>query len=151
MNGASWMSEQPYFLDVNIPMYAAGQDHPHKAASVWILSEIAEGRLNVVIDAEIIQEILYRFGAIGIPQVGTVMATNLLELVPDVLPITVSDVRFAVTLFAQYAARGVKARDVLHAAVMQNHQLTHIISTDKHYDLMEGLQRVDPGDLYNNR
>jgi predicted nucleic acid-binding protein len=151
LNGASWMSEQPYFLDVNIPMYAAGQDHPHKAASVWILSEIAEGRLKVVIDAEIIQEILYRYGAIGMPQVGAVMATNLLELVPDVLPITVSDVRLAVTLFAQYAARGVKARDVLHAAIMQNHQLTHIISTDRHFDQVEGLQRVDPGTMHNNR
>ena len=145
------MNERPYFLDVNIPMYAAGKDHPYKPAAVWVLGEIAEGRLDVVIDAEIIQEILYRFGAIRAPELGVQMARNLLELVPDVLPITVSEARLAVTLFAQYASRDVKARDVLHAAVMQNHQLTHIISTDKHFDHLAGLQRVDPGSLYGNR
>lgn len=29
----------------------------------WVLAEIANGRLDGVIDAEIIQELLYRYGA----------------------------------------------------------------------------------------
>ena len=143
--------EGPYFLDVNVPMYAAGKEHPYKESCVWILTEIANGRLDVVVDAEIIQEILYRYGAIQQWQVGEQMARNLLDLVPTVLPVTVEDMKTAVSLFAQYAPHGVKARDVLHTAVMHTHQLTHIISTDKHFDQIDGLTRLDPQVLFASR
>ncbi|MEZ4592019.1 MAG: type II toxin-antitoxin system VapC family toxin [Chloroflexota bacterium] len=142
------MSEAPYFLDVNVPMYAAGRAHPYKESCVWVLTEIANGRLNAVISSEIIQEILYRFGAMGQAEVGTQMAQNLMNLVPDVLPVTVADMQTAVSLFTQYAPHGVKARDVVHAAVMHTHQLTHIISTDKHFDQIEGITRLDPQDFF---
>lgn len=72
---------------------------------MWVLTEIANGRLDTIIDAEIIQEILYRYGAIQQWQIGVQMARNLLELVPTVLPVTVSDMQTAVSLFAQYAPR----------------------------------------------
>lgn len=148
MNDASYFSEAPYFLDVNVPMYAAGRDHPYRESCIWVLTEIANGRLNTVIDAEIIQEVLYRFGAIQQWQLGAQMAQNLLELVPTVLPVSVNDMKTAVSLFTQYAPNGVKARDLLHTAVMQNHQLTHIISTDKHFDQIDGTIRVDPQVLF---
>ncbi len=35
------------------------------------------------------------------------------------------------------------ARDVVHAAVMQNHGLTHIISADEHFDRIVGIRRLD--------
>lgn len=142
------MNDAPYFLDVNVPMYAAGRAHPYKESCVWVLTEIANGRLDTIIDAEIIQGILYRYGAIQQWQIGVQMARNLLELVPTVLPVTVSDMQTAVSLFAQYAPQGVKARDVVHTAVMHTHQLTHIISTDTHFDQIEGIIRLDPQDLF---
>ena len=142
------MSEAPYFLDVNVPMYAAGKEHPYKAACVYVLTEIANGRLDAVISTEIIQEILYRFGASGQAQVGVQMASNLMNLVPDVLPVTVEDMQTAVALFAEYGPKGVKARDVVHTAVMHTHQLTHIISTDKHFDQFDGITRLDPHDMF---
>lgn len=138
------MNEGPYFLDVNVPMYAAGKAHPYKESCVWVLTEVANGHLDAVISSEIIQEILYRYGALGQAKVGVQMAQNLMDLVPTVLPVTVEDMQTAVSLFAQYAPQGVKARDVVHTAVMQTHQLTHIISTDKHFDQFKGIIRVDP-------
>ena len=80
------MNDAPYFLDVNVPMYAAGKAHPYKEACAWILTEIAHGRLEAVIDTEIIQEVLYRYGAIQQWPVGMQMAENLLALIPVVLP-----------------------------------------------------------------
>lgn len=142
------MNEGPYFLDVNVPMYAAGKAHPYKESCVWVLTEIASGRLDAVISTEIIQEILYRYGALGEVQVGVQMAQNLMDLVPTVLPVTVEDMQTAVSLFAQYAPQGVKARDVVHTAVMQTHQLTHIISTDQHFDQFEGIIRLDPQEMF---
>lgn len=142
------MSNAPLFLDVNVPMYAAGTAHPYKETCVQIMTEIAGGQLDVVIDVEIIQEILYRYGAIQRWQIGVQMAESLLDLAPAVLPVTPQDAKTAVALFARYAPQGVKARDVLHAAVMHNHGLTHIISTDQHFDRIDGITRLDPRTMY---
>ncbi len=142
------MNDAPFFLDVNVPMYAAGKAHPYKEPCAWVLTEIANGRLEAIIDAEIIQEILYRFGALRRWQIGVQMAQNLLALIPEVLPVTIREMQTAVALFAEYAPQGIKARDVLHTAVMQNHQLTHIISTDKHFDQIDGITRLDPQALF---
>lgn len=145
------MSDELYFLDVNVPMYAAGKPHPYKEACVWVLTEIANGRLEAVIDTEIIQEILYRYGAIQQWQVGVRLAQNVLDLVPTVLPVTVNEMKTAVSLFARYAPQGIKARDTVHAAVMYHHDLTTIISTDKHFDQIENVVRLDPQLLFAQR
>ena len=79
------------------------------------------------------------------------MATNLLELVSVVYPVTPDDIKLTVTLFQQYAPKGVRARDLIHVAVMRNNGLTHIISTDAHFDLMAGVTRLDPVQLYAGR
>lgn len=142
------MNNGPFFVDVNVPMYATGKAHPYKESCVWVLTEIADGRLDAAIDTEIIQEVLYRYGAIERWQMGVQMAKNLLDLIPMVLPVTVEDMKTTLSLFARYAHDGVKARDALHAAVMQNHQLTHIISTDRHFDQIEGITRLDPQKLF---
>ena len=136
------MSPPVCFLDVNIPMYAAGVDHPLKAACVWIMQEVADGRLEVAIDTEIIQEILHRFGAIGRPAIGITMARALLDLVPVVHPVRVVDARKAIELFEQHAPSGVTARDALHAAVMLGNGITYILSADQHFDRIAGLTRV---------
>lgn len=145
------MSTPPFFLDVNIPMHAAGTDHPYKAPCVWIMQQVTEGRLPVAIDAEIIQEVLYRYGSLQRWDIAVKMAENLLELVPRVYPISLDDVRRAVDLYQKLAPDGVTARDVLHVAVMQSQGLTHIISTDTHFNRVEGLTRVDPQGLYQSR
>ena len=142
------MNGQPALLDVNIPMYAAGQPHPLKEACVWIMTEIAYGRLDVAIDTEIIQEVLYRYGALRRWEIGVTMARNLLDLVPTVFPVSVAEMKTAVSLFSQYAPQGVKARDLLHTAVMQHNNLTHIISADTHFNQIEGITRLDPQMLY---
>ena len=142
------MSDAPYFLDVNVPMYAAGKEHLYKESCVWVLTEIANGRLEVVISTEIIQEILYRYGALGQAQMGVQLAQNLMDLIPNLLPVTVEDMQTAVALFARYAPQGVKARDVVHTAVMRTHHLTHIISTDSHFDQIDGIVRLDPQAMF---
>jgi len=136
------------FLDVNIPMYAAGREHPYKEPCAWVMTEIAEGRIAAAIDTEIIQEVLYRYGALRQWRVGVSLAENLLEIVPTVYPIQLTDIRLAVRLFEQYAPKGIPARDVLHVAVMRNNGLSQIISTDTHLDAIKEIQRLDPKILF---
>ncbi|MBS1250416.1 MAG: Ribonuclease VapC13 [Chloroflexi bacterium] len=142
------MSSERLFLDVNVPMYAAGQPHPNKDDCVWVMSELSQGRITSVIDTEIIQEILYRYGALKRYQVATTMSASLLNLVAAVYPVSLEDIRLTLQLFHRYAPQGVKARDLIHVAVMQNNEITKIISTDKHFDLVEGITRLDPKTLF---
>jgi predicted nucleic acid-binding protein len=145
-------------LDVNVPMYAAGQAHPYREACVWVMTEITEGRLAAAIDTEIIQEILYRYGALQQWSVAVAMATSLLDVVPTVFPVQPTDARLAIAqptdarlaiaLFERYAVHGIRARDLLHAAVMRNNDVTAVISTDAHFDRIEGIMRLDPHDLF---
>jgi predicted nucleic acid-binding protein len=141
-------STLPALLDTNVPMYAAGAAHPCRDACQWIMSEIAHGRLMVAIDAEIIQEVLYRYGALGRHTDAVTMATDLMTLVPNIYPVTSADVQTAVALYRQYASQGVRSRDIIHAAVMQNSGLTEILSADRHFDLIAGIRRIDPIALY---
>ncbi len=142
------MPSAPALLDTAIPMYAAGAPHPCRDACQWLMTEIAGGRVDVVIDAEVVQEILHRYGALGRYADAANMAQDLMTLVPQVLPVTVADMKTAVTLFQQYGPQGVRARDTIHAAIMQNHGLTHVISSDTHFDLISGVTRLDPIVLY---
>jgi predicted nucleic acid-binding protein len=131
-------------LDTAVPMYAAGTAHTYRDACQWVMTQIASGRLQVVIDAEVIQVILHRYGALGRYADAVNMAIDLMTVVPQVLPVTAADMQTAVTFFQQYAPQGMRARDAIHVAIMQNHGLTHIISSDAHFDLVASLTRLDP-------
>jgi len=135
-------------LDVNVPMYAAGRAHPYKEACVWVMTEVAESRLAAAIDVEAVQEILYRYRELQQWETGFTMANSLLDLVPIVYPVSLDDVRLTVDLFRQYAPQGVKARDLIHVAVMRNRGLTRIISTDQHFDRIAEIVRIDPKVLW---
>lgn len=39
-------------------------------------------------------------------------------------------------------------RNIIHAAVMQHNGVSRIISTDKHFDQIDGVSRLDPQKLY---
>src|SRR5258708_39788096 len=108
------------------------------------MTEVAAGRFQAVIDTEIIQEVLHRYASQRRFADAVNMANDLLTLVPRVLPVTAADMQRAVNLFPQYAANGIPARDLVHAAVMQGHGLTEIISPDTHFDQIAGLTWLDP-------
>ena len=51
----------PVFLDANVPIYAAGREHPLKAPCVRVLELAAERPYDFVTDAEVLQELLHRY------------------------------------------------------------------------------------------
>ena len=79
------------------------------------------------------------------------MANALLDLVPVIYPVEVEGMRRAIDLFQTYGPKGVTPRDTVHAAVILNRKIKEIISTDSHFDLIEGITRLDPETLYHNR
>lgn len=138
------MIEGLAFLDVNIPMYAAGQPHLYREPCAWLLTQVARGRIAAAIDTEIIQEVLYRYGALQRWEIAVSMTRSLIELIPVIYPIRSAEASLSVELFERYAQKGPTARDVIHVAVMHNNGLSQIISTDEHFEHFEGIHRLDP-------
>ena len=135
------------FLDANVPMYAAGKDHALREPCQWIMVEISEGRLSAVIDAEIVQEILYRYGAIKKRQTGARLAKNVMSIVPEIISVTSADMETTIELYELYNSDQIPARGCLHAAVMINNGIEEIISVDGEFDLIKEVKRTDPREI----
>ncbi|MEK6718915.1 MAG: type II toxin-antitoxin system VapC family toxin [candidate division NC10 bacterium] len=133
-----------YFLDTNIFMYAAGREHPLKGPCVAILRRVAREEVEALTNTEVLQEILYRYRAIGERERGLHLARLAVDQVGgEVLPVTLADMRRAFDLVTRYGT-DIMARDAVHAATMLNNGLTHLISADSHFDVIEGVTRLDP-------
>ena len=52
-------------IDANVPMYLVGGDHPNKVIALRMLERAVTNRERLVTDAEVFQEILHRYVAIG--------------------------------------------------------------------------------------
>lgn len=128
------------FIDSNVPMYIIGAEHPHKHTARRLLeSSIAAGQ-RLVTSAEVFQEILHRYAAIG-RRDAVEPAFDLLRGVADeVFPIALEDVERARTLFLTWPS--LSARDALHLAVLQRHGIPRILSFDAHFDGIPGVVRI---------
>lgn len=132
------------FIDVNIPMYAAGTPHPLREPSQRVIMAIATGRLDAVTDAEVLQEILYRYLHIGEREKGFLVFDHFYRIMLGrILSIEDADVHRARFLAEQHP--GLSARDVIHLAVMTRHQVEEILTADTAFDKIEQVRRIDPG------
>lgn len=139
------LTEAVYFIDANVPMYAAGGEHPLKAPCVAILEAVVRREMTAVTDAEVLQEMLHRYTALQQRARAVEVCRLFLKVVPDVLPVTREAIEQALDLHLRFPQ--LQARDSLHAAVMLRHGVTHIVSADQHFEGLPGLSRVDPADF----
>lgn len=129
-------------VDSNVIMYAAGADHPCKAASVAFLQGVAEGRIEAAVDAEVLQEILHRYRALNRWVDGRRVYDLARRIFTVVFPITFEILDRARLLLDEY--EGLMARDALHAAVVEAHSLEAICSYDRDFDRVRTIRRTEP-------
>jgi len=125
------------FIDSNIPMYLVGEQHPHKFDAQRMLERAVSGNERLVTDAEVLQEILHRYTAIDRRDAIQPAFGVLLAVVDDVVPITGDDVAAAKDIVMQ--VRGLSARDAIHAAVMQRHGISMIMTFDRGFTALPGI------------
>jgi predicted nucleic acid-binding protein len=134
------------FLDANVPIYAAGRPHPLKEPCAQILALVARHPREFVTDAEVLQELLHRYLALGVWSQGRIAFTHFAEVMRErVEPVSGEDVELAASMADQ--PLGLAARDLLHAAVMARLEIRQIVSADADFDRLVDLERLDPADL----
>ena len=85
-----------------------------------------------------------RYMSLGLPDQARQVSIRLETIIPRALPVTMTDVRRARSLSTHYP--DLRARDLIHAAVMLEKGISHILSTDRHFDQVDEVRRIDPHD-----
>jgi hypothetical protein len=128
------------FVDSNIPMYLIGSAHPHKAEAQVLLDRLIASRQRLVTDVEVLQEILHRYAAIQRREAIGPAFQLILDFVDDVFAIERSDVIRASEIVQHRDS--FSARDALHIAVMEHHEIESILTFDSDFDRWPGLKRI---------
>jgi uncharacterized protein len=129
-------------IDSNIVMYAAGRAHPHREPSAALLERIALEQVEAATDVEVLQEILYRYRAIGQWEKGRRAYDLARQILRVVIPATAEVIDDARDLMDKY--QRLSARDAFHAAVCQLIGAEAICSYDRDFDEVEEIKRIEP-------
>ena len=127
-------------VDSNLPMYLIGAEHPHKIDAQRLLERsIADGE-KLLTDVEVLQEILHRYSAIGRSDAIQPCFDALLGAVDEVFPVEQQDVLSARDLVLGVSS--LSSRDAIHVAIMQRYSIGRIMSFDRDFDGVPGIDRL---------
>lgn len=129
------------FVDSNVPMYLAGSPHPNKDRAERALERLSREGGQFVTDSEVYQEILHRYTSIRRPEAINYAFRRLDEIVDDVLTFGRQEIDEAWEILQ--SAPGISARDALHAAVMRSAGINRILSYDRGFDAIFGIERLE--------
>jgi len=128
------------FIDSNIPMYLVGADHPNKHLARRLLEEAIADNEPLATDAEVLQEIIHRYVAIGRRDAIGPAFDVVLGVVDVVHTMELEDVVRARRLVTTSAR--LSARDAVHVALMQRHDIGRIMTFDEGFDGIMGIERL---------
>ena len=128
------------FVDSNIPMYLVGAPHPHKADARQLLEKLISQQERLVTDAEVLQEILHRYVAINRRDAIQPAFDALLGIADEVFLVDQASVERAKEIVLGHPR--VSARDALHLAIMERHEVESIFTFDTGFDGFPGITRV---------
>jgi predicted nucleic acid-binding protein len=130
-----------YFIDSNIFMYAIGSEHPHKKPCLDLVEKINNQEIKACINTEILQEVLYRYDAIGKSKIGFKLFDKLLQTFDTIWEVNKQDL---IKARALQEKSNLKTRDAIHAACMINRSVKSIYSYDRDFDKIKNIQRMIP-------
>ena len=127
------------FIDSNIAMYLVGAPHPHKADAQRLVETAVARHERLVSNVEVFQEILHRYVAIRRVDAIQPAFDALTGVLDEVFPVEMRDIERAKTIVY---GKHVSARDALHAATMEHHGVSQIMTFDSGFDALPGLTRI---------
>jgi hypothetical protein len=127
-------------IDSNIPMYLVGESLTFKAEAQRLLEKYILQRERLVTDAEVLQEILHRYAAIHRLDAIQPAFDALLGVVDEIFPVDAAVVQRAKTILL--GKKRISARGALHVGVMEQQQISHILSFDSGFDGIPGIVRL---------
>lgn len=121
-------------------MYLVGAPHRHKVDAQRLLERAIADRERLVTDAEVLQEILHRYHAIGRRDAIQPAYETLLGVVDEVFPIDLPTVQRAKEIVL--SSKALSARDAIHVAAMEAHGVRRILTFDAGFEEIAGIERL---------
>jgi predicted nucleic acid-binding protein len=126
-------------------MYAAGSAHPLREPCRAALTRAIDREATLVTNAEVLQEILYRYISIGRPELARAVHDAAIRLCDEILPIDETHTTRALALLQDHP--GLSPRDAIHLATMEARGVTQLLSTDRDFDPIGSVDRIEPEDF----
>lgn len=133
-----------FLYDTNVFVYALGAEHRYQTPCAAVIARAERGELRGEASVDLVGEFLHhrfrqtrdRSDAARYAREVAVLC-RLHELRPD-------DVPLALSLFERHAQ--LSARDAFFAAIALNRRIDAILTADRDFECIPGLERVDPID-----
>lgn len=117
------------FVDTNVFMYAVGGEHALRAEARRLLFEAVEAGRPLVTSAEVLQELLHAYLAVGRRATLDAALALVDGCVDEVWPVEAEDVRLARALDAEHP--GLSARDLVHVACCRRRSVGTALTFDR--------------------
>jgi predicted nucleic acid-binding protein len=126
------------YVDSNVLIFAALDSGRIGADANRFLRLIREGRIRASVSPMVLNEVMRAIQkAIGREQANRLTAAIML------LPFSWLDIGYSCIPHAQrHFKKGLDPTDAFHAAIMNDYNISIIISEDAHFDKVEGIKRI---------
>lgn len=133
------------FVDANVALYAVARESTRREPCRLVLTGIARGDIDGWTNVQVLQEVLHR--CLHASRAGRPEALggydDFLALFPRrVIPIDAVDLARARELAREHGE--LPSADLVHLATMERHEITAIITADRHFDGIKGVELLDP-------
>jgi predicted nucleic acid-binding protein len=133
-----------FLFDTGVFVYALGTPHHYRDPCRLILREVQDSRLA----AEASVELIHEFAYVRLRQVGSradaVRSAHTIRRSLSLHVVEPYDMERALDLWSEHERLDV--RDAIFAAQALNRDIDAILSPDRDFDEISGLERIDPAD-----
>lgn len=133
-----------FLYDTSIFIYALGSEHPYREPCRDVVRRATLGELQGEASADLLQELAHqRLRRTG-DRPGAAKAARNVAKLAWWHPVEPNDMQRGLDLFETHSELGI--RDAVFAALALNRGIDAILATDRAFDEVRGLERIDPAD-----
>jgi len=134
--------ENAILLDSTVPTYALGVDHPLRDSNRALLSRLVAGEFRGYASVEMVQELVHhRLRRTG-DRADAVRNGRDISTILTVLNFDREILDLSLDLIERHPT--IRGRDAVHAATALAYGIKRVASTDRAFDDIPGITRVDP-------
>lgn len=133
-----------FLYDTSVFIYAFGVEHPYRDPCREIVRLATEGELEGEGSADLLQELAHQRVRRTGDRAGAARTARNVAMLAWWHPVEPNDAQRGLDLFERHSA--LDARDAVFAALAINRGIDAILATDRAFDEVDGLERIDPAD-----
>jgi predicted nucleic acid-binding protein len=133
-----------FLFDTSVFIYALGGEHRYREPCRAILTEMRGGRMAGETSIELVHEFAYMRCRRAVSRSDAAeSARDIVGMCPS-HAVERSDIERALALWCEHER--LDMRDAIFAAQALNREIDAIVSSDRGFDGIDGLERIDPAD-----